>query len=129
MSGSRTRANHWIDVRQEAIAPKEGTRAPQPGRSVPPRHARLVLGRVPDSTYEGDLVHEICKVVEQVQGRAVHAPQEVTEEVAQGVDGPADGDDVAHCREGFLDVLARARELRGALAGLADENLREDEGP
>merc|ERR1712054_303253 len=89
----------------------------------------LVLVRVPHGADEGDLVHKVRKVVEQVQGRTVDAPQQVTEEVAQRVDAPADGDDVAHGLEGLLHVLARARERRSALPSLADENLGEDKAP
>merc|ERR1712178_575282 len=102
-----------------------------PHGSPAPALARqgFVLGRVPNGADEVDLVHKIREIVEQVQGCAVNAPKQVTEEVAQRVDAPADRDDVAHGLERLLHVLARASELRGALASLANEDLPEDEEP
>ena len=43
-------------------------------------------------------------VVDQVQDAGVNASQHVAEEVAQWVDGPAEGDDEAHGVEGRLHV-------------------------
>merc|ERR1719326_2184231 len=55
-----------------------------------------VLRRLPDRQAESNLVHEVCEVVDQVQDIVIDGSHEVAEEVAQGVDGPAEGDDVAH---------------------------------
>ena len=53
----------------------------------------------------------------------------IVEAVAQRVDGPADGDDVAHGLEGGLLVPVHLVGVRGHLAGLAREGLVEDEAP
>merc|ERR1711908_204783 len=87
----------------------------------------VVLRGGPDGQAEGDLVHKIREVVDEVQGGRLDAPHEVAEEVARGVDRPADGDDEAHGREGGLHVLVRHARADGA--GLALEDLEEDEGP
>jgi len=87
-----------------------------------------VLRRLPDRQAESNLVHEVREVVDRVQDVVIDGAHEVAEEVAQGVDGPADGDDEAHRREGLLHVLVHVT-TRGHLAGLAREDLEEDEGP
>ena len=64
---------------------------------------------------------------DQVESAVVHGPQQVAEEVPQGVDGPADGDDEAHRREGLLDILVHAFSACGG--GRALEDFEEDEAP
>jgi len=44
--------------------------------------------RLPDGKAEGDLVHEVSKVVHQVESRVVDTAQQISEEVAERVDGP-----------------------------------------
>ena len=55
-----------------------------------------LAGGGPDGEDEGNLVDEIGDVVEDVQHSGGDTAHEVTEEVAQGVDGPAKGDNELH---------------------------------
>eukprot|EP00406_Dinophysis_acuminata_P075044 CAMPEP_0179246616 /NCGR_PEP_ID=MMETSP0797-20121207/19185_1 /TAXON_ID=47934 /ORGANISM="Dinophysis acuminata, Strain DAEP01" /LENGTH=93 /DNA_ID=CAMNT_0020954209 /DNA_START=28 /DNA_END=306 /DNA_ORIENTATION=+ len=64
----------------------------------------VLLGGGPDGEAERDLVDEVCEVVDQVERLVVDAAQQVSEEVAKGVDGPANRDDEAHRAEGGLHV-------------------------
>merc|ERR1712146_419064 len=85
------------------------------------------LGRDPDGQDESDLIHKVREIVDQIQNVRVHLAQQVAEEVAQGVYGPADGDNDTHGVEGALHVLVRL--LPGRLARRTHENLEEDEAP
>merc|ERR1719231_1367893 len=87
----------------------------------------VFLGCSPDGQAEPDLVDEVGKVVDQVQRAVRDGTEQVAEEVAKRVDGPANRDDEAHGAE-------RAGHSRGhlgarALACLALEDLEEDEEP
>merc|ERR1712107_413918 len=66
----------------------------------------VVLGALPDRQAEGNLVDEVGQIVDQVEDRCIDCTAEVPEEVAEGVDQPADGDDELHRVEGLLDVPA-----------------------
>jgi len=59
-------------------------------------------GRGPDGQHEGNLVDEISHVVDEIQHSGGDGAGEETEEISQGVDGPADGDNGAHGVEGGL---------------------------
>jgi len=85
-------------------------------------------GRGPDGQHEGNLVDEISHVVDEIQHSGGDGAGEETEEISQGVDGPADGDDGAHGVEGSLHGLGGVRTGL-ELAGLTVEDLKEDEEP
>jgi len=84
----------------------------------------------PDGQDESDLVDEISKIVDDVQSRdgfIQEAVRESAEEVAKGIDGPANRDDHAHVIKGSLDVLGSIFSVdRASFAG---EDLHEDESP
>ena len=63
----------------------------------------LTAGGGPNNENERNLVDEIGKIVDQVEQLGGDRAAEVAEEVTEGVDGPADGDDGAHGVEGGLD--------------------------
>merc|ERR1712107_295073 len=86
----------------------------------------VVLGALPDRQAEGNLVDEVGQIVDQVEDRCIDCPAKVPEEVAEGVDRPADGDDELHGVECLLDVPAN---LIRSLASLASEDLEQDEAP
>merc|ERR1712217_860784 len=65
----------------------------------------VLLGRLPDGKAESDLVHEVSKVVHQVERTVIDAAQQISEEVAERIDGPPDGDDEAHGAERRLHEL------------------------
>merc|ERR1719311_73297 len=64
-----------------------------------------VLGRSPDGKAERDLVHEVSKVVHQIESAVLHGTHQISKEVTEGVDRPADGDDETHGAERGLYVL------------------------
>merc|ERR1719281_249896 len=74
-------------------APKEQTRCASmssiQGMTSCTRKA-LVLGSLPDGKAEGDLVDEICKVVDEVQAAVIDTTHEVAKEVAAWVNLLAD---------------------------------------
>jgi len=57
----------------------------------------------PDGQHEGNLVDEIGNVVDEIEHGGGDGAGEEAEEISQGVDGPADGDNGAHGVEGGLD--------------------------
>merc|ERR1712118_215089 len=59
----------------------------------------LVLGSLPDGKAEGDLVHEICKVVDEVQAAVIDTTHEVAKEVAGWVNGPTCSNNETHGAE------------------------------
>ena len=63
----------------------------------------LTAGGGPDDENESNLVDEIGKIVDQIEQLSGDRTAEVAEEVTEGVDGPADGDDGAHGVESGLD--------------------------
>jgi len=82
----------------------------------------------PDGEDERSLVDEIGNVVDEIEDRGRHGAGEETEEIARGVDAPADGNDAAHGVEGVLHGLG---SVGGGLhlAGFAVENLVQDVEP
>merc|ERR1719506_2456724 len=60
---------------------------------------RAVLGRLPDGKAEANLIHEVSEVVDEVQGIGIDGAHEVTEEVAERIDGPAHTDNQSHRAE------------------------------
>ena len=54
------------------------------------------LGRCPDCKAKGNLVHEIGKVVNQVKNAVLGTAHQISEEIAERVDGSADCHDEAH---------------------------------
>ena len=65
----------------------------------------LVLGSLPDGKAEGDLVDEICKVVDEVQAAVIDTTHEVAKEVAGWVNRPTCSDNETHGAEGGLGEL------------------------
>merc|ERR1712182_90592 len=59
----------------------------------------LVLGCLPDSQAESNLVDEVGKVVDEVQAAVIDTAHEVAKEVTSRIDGPACSDDEAHGAE------------------------------
>merc|ERR1712216_609774 len=59
----------------------------------------ICLRRGPDRETERDLVHEVSKVVHQIQHTVIHRAHQVPKEVAQGVDRPTHSNDEAHERK------------------------------
>merc|ERR1712106_1226581 len=74
-----------------------------------------VLGCLPDGKAKGDLIDEICQVVNEVQDVVINCTHEVTKKVAQGIDGPASSDNQTHGAEGLLHVLVH-RSLTSSFA-------------
>merc|ERR1719245_829623 len=77
---------------------------------LPPTSIQTVLSGafysgVPDGKTEGDLVDEICKVVDHVERRVVDFSHQKSEQIAERVDRPASSHDETHGGEGPLDVL------------------------
>merc|ERR1719468_32582 len=104
-------------------SPCLGTFEKRAGSSACP--AYLVSALAADQ-HEGDLVDEICDIVQDIQESLIHCAQQVAEEVSEGVNRPAHNHNEAHVVEGFLDGL-------GALAShttcFAHEDLLEDVEP
>jgi len=88
---------------------------------------RLLDGASPDGEAEADLVQEIGKIVDDVEGSLVDRAQKVAEQVAEGIDGPSDGDDETHVGEGLLDGFGGVVSVD--LGGLTGEDLEEDVEP
>ena len=87
----------------------------------------LTASGSPDDENESNLVDEIGKIVDQVEQLGGDGTAEVAEEVTEGVDGPADGDDGAHGVESGLDSDGGGVSLN--LGGLTGENLGQDVSP
>merc|ERR1711998_356640 len=87
----------------------------------------VLLCRCPDGKAECNLVHEVCKVVDQVQSAISNTTHEVAEEVAQRIDGPANRHNEAHGGEGSPHVLAHTSS--GNLASFTCKDLEQDEAP
>merc|ERR1719221_1529567 len=88
-----------------------------------------LLRRSPDRKAERDLVHEVREVVHQVQSAVIDTSHLIAKEVPERVDGPTYCHDEAHGLEGSLHMLVHLVATCGNLAGLACENLEQDEEP
>merc|ERR1719456_2029027 len=88
-----------------------------------------VLCRSPDGKAERDLVHEVSKVVHQIESAVLHSTHQISKEVTKGVDRPADCDDETHGAERGLYVLVHliARGTHGT--SFTQEDLEQDETP
>merc|ERR1719277_965153 len=87
---------------------------------------RLRLGSRPASEHESDLVHEVGKVVDNVEESLVHRSKQVAIVIAQRVDGPTSCNDHTHVVEG---VFHSSRAVSSNAACLALEDLEEDVAP
>merc|ERR1711918_271592 len=87
------------------------------------------LAAGPDGQAERDLVHEVRKVVEQVQSGRGDTAQQVPEEVPERVDRPTDRHDAAHGPERGLHVLVHGTTGGVHLASLPVEDLVQDVPP
>merc|ERR1719502_927141 len=86
----------------------------------------VTLGCRPASEHEGNLVHEVCDVVDHVQEDLIHSSKQIAEQIAKWVDAPANCDNQSHGAEGACNSRAAAR--CGA-ACFTIEDLEEDEEP
>merc|ERR1719313_2195277 len=91
------------------------------------RFQGALLSCRPDRQAESNLVHQIGEVVHQVQGTVVNSSLQVTEEVAQGIDSPANGDNETHGVEGFLHV--RVHLLSASRPCTTREYFKKDKAP
>merc|ERR1719261_347352 len=87
----------------------------------------LSPGCAPDGRAEVDLVDEVSQIVDQVERSVGDLAEQISEVVAQRVDGPADGHNEAHEVEGVGHGWTQI--ILGHLACLTQENLKEDEAP
>merc|ERR1712003_514258 len=87
------------------------------------------MGGGPDGEAESNLVDDISNVVDQVEVISLDLALQVAEEVAERVDGPANGDNQAHGAEGLLHMLAHLLVSSCHFAGFTSEDLEEDEAP
>merc|ERR1719261_1979783 len=87
----------------------------------------LSPGCTPDGRAEVDLVDEVSQIVDQVERSVRDLAQQISEVVAQRVDGPADRHNEAHEVEGVGHGWTQI--FRGCLACRTKEDLKEDEGP
>merc|ERR1712178_244399 len=69
---------------------------------------RINFGAGPAGENESDLVDEVRNIVDHVEEDLVHSSEEVAEQVAKRVDGPAHCYNHAHVVEGSSDSLAAA---------------------
>merc|ERR1711934_376829 len=83
--------------------------------------------RLPDGQAECDLVHEVSKVVHQVESAVIYTAQQISEEVAERVNRPANSDNEAHGVERGLHVLVHFFAAGSHRARLTHENLKQDE--
>merc|ERR1719492_276589 len=107
---------------EERCASMRNELSQQWGMSFHPAHGAS-CSRGPNGKAECDLVHEIGKVVDQVESVVINAAHQVSEEVAQWVDGPTDCDDEAHGAEGSLHVLVHLVAGLSNLTCFASEDL------
>merc|ERR1719159_1099567 len=87
----------------------------------------LSPGCTPDGCAEVDLVDEVSQIVDQVERSVRDLAEQVSEVVAQRVDGPANRHNEAHEVEGVGHCWTQI--FRGCLACRTKEDLKEDEGP
>merc|ERR1719399_2811721 len=84
------------------------------------------LGTGPACQHKSDLVDEVCNVVDHIEVSVIHSSQQVAEQVASRVDGPASCDNHAHATQGRCDGWAA---VLSAGAGFANEDLTQNEEP
>merc|ERR1712187_808395 len=89
----------------------------------------VILGGLPDGKAESNLVDKVGKVVHQVENGVIHTAKQVSEEEAEGVDGPASSDDDAHGVERTLHMLTHLLVGASHLSSLTHEDLEQDESP
>merc|ERR1712188_37715 len=85
-----------------------------------------LLSRIPDGEAECDLVHEIGKVVHQIQSGVLDTAHEISEEITQRVDGPTHCDDETHGAERGSHIFVCAGCCGTCFAS---EDLKQDEKP
>jgi len=84
----------------------------------------------PYGQHERDLVDEISNVVDHVEGLGGDISIEISEVVAQWVDGPAESDDEFHVvKSAGNSLISSLSEGLLESVGLAGIDLKEDEGP
>merc|ERR1719498_2075948 len=86
------------------------------------------FGASPDGEAEGNLVHKISQVVDQVENASLNAAHQVSEEVAKGIDRPTNRDDEAHGLERGCHVLVHAAAASDA-SSLTRKDLEQDVAP
>merc|ERR1711988_211967 len=86
------------------------------------------FGASPDGEAEGNLVHKVSQVVDQVENASLDAAHQVSEEVAKGIDRPTHCDDEAHSFERRCHVLVHAAATSQA-SSLTCKDLEQDVAP
>merc|ERR1711959_412138 len=89
-------------IRSQAIKEEASLASSQEGVL---RACGISFGAGPAGKNEGNLVDEVRNVVDHVEEGLVHSSEEVAEQVAKRVDGPAHCDNHAHVVEGSSDGL------------------------
>merc|ERR1711861_46308 len=107
----------------------EAKQARVPTTTRLPRLKSAGLAAGPDGQAERDLVHEVRKVVDQVQSGRGHTATQVPEEVPERVDRPTDRHDATHGAEGGLYMLVHGAAGSVHLASLPVEDLVQDVPP
>merc|ERR1711988_337599 len=87
---------------------------------------RVSLGARPARKHKGNLVDKVCNVVDNVQERVVHGPEQVAEQVAKWVDRPAHCDNHTHVVEGCSNSLAATADIA---SGFTNKDLLQNEEP
>merc|ERR1719492_667378 len=113
---------------EERCASMRNELSQQWGMSFHPAHGAS-CSRGPNGKAECDLVHEVGEVVDQIESVVINAAHQVSEEVAQWVDGPTDCDDETHGAKGSLHVLVHLVARLSNLTCFASEDLEQDEAP
>merc|ERR550537_943470 len=88
--------------------------------------SRVTLGAGPASKHESNLVDKVRNVVDHVEEGLVHCSEQVAEQVARRVDGPANCDNQAHCVEGSSHSLAATSS---SATGFTSEDFEQNERP
>merc|ERR1712232_1253492 len=66
----------------------------------------VLLGAVPNREAKRDLVHEVCKVVNQIERGRINRAAQISEEVTERVNRPTNGNNEFHDVEASFDVTA-----------------------
>merc|ERR1719183_2359236 len=88
--------------------------------------SRVSLGSRPAGEHESDLVDKVCDVVDHIEEGLIHLSEQVAEEIASWVDGPANCDNHAHVVEGGRNSFAA---LTNAATCFTSEDFEKNKGP
>merc|ERR1712032_1017448 len=122
----------WPTVNYNRPTPKPSATAIQCQYTSFPKPLReeallaVPLGGSPDGKAKSSLVHEVCKVVNQIERVVIDRAEQISEQVAKRVDRPADCHDVAHSVERIFHIVGR---FVGRCAGSTREDFKQNEAP